>query len=138
MIGIVLVGHNHLAEEFHNVVKTIVGEVGHIASVYIDHAEQAEASMKRVAEAIKNVDSGEGVLVLTDMFGGTPSNLSLSFLEQGKVEVLTGVNLPMLVKVITLRDTGKDLSELARELMLYGRENICIASELLENNNNKN
>ena len=78
------------------------------------------------------MDKGDGALVLTDMFGGTPSNLSLSFLEEGKVEVLTGVNLPMLIRLITLRDNGGKLLELAKDLKSYGRKNICIASEILK------
>lgn len=132
MVGIVLVGHCNLAEELYNVVKTIVGEVENICPVYVDLNEPPEDSIKKVAKAIQKVDKGDGALVLTDMFGGTPSNLSLSFLEEGKVEVLTGVNLPMLIRLITLRDKGRELSELARDLKSYGRKNICIASEILK------
>ena len=131
MVGIVLVGHCNLAKELHNVVKSIVGDVENISSVYFNDNEPPEDSIKKVSSAIKKVDKSDGVLVLTDMFGGTPSNLSLSFLEYGKVEVLTGVNLPMLIRLITLRDNGKKLPELAKELKAYGKKNICIASEIL-------
>ena len=135
MVGIVLVGHCNLAEEFYKVVRTIVGEVENICPVYVDLNEPPEDSIKKIAKAIQKVDKGAGALVLTDMFGGTPSNLSLSFLKEGKVEVLTGVNLPILIRLITLREHGKDLSELARDLKSYGRKNICIASEILKKQN---
>ncbi|GAF68022.1 unnamed protein product [marine sediment metagenome] len=132
MVGIVIVGHCNLAEELYRVVKMIVGEVENICPVYVDLNEPPEDSIKKVAKAIQKVDKGDGALVLTDMFGGTPSNLSLSFLEEGKVEVLTGVNLPMLIRLITLRDNGGKLLELAKDLKSYGRKNICIASEILK------
>jgi PTS system mannose-specific IIA component len=132
MIGIVLVGHCHLAEELHTVIKSIVGTVENVCSVNFVPDEPPEESIKKVAGAIRKVDKGDGVLMLTDMFGGTPSNLSLSFLEEGRVEVLTGVNLPMLIRLITLRANGKKLSDMAQELKLYGQKNICIASEILK------
>ena len=113
MVGIVLVGHCNLAEEFHKIIKTIVGDVNHICPVSFDPEEPPEESINRVSDAIRKVDTGEGVIVLTDMFGGTPSNMSLSFLDAGKVEVLTGVNLPMLIRLITLRDNGRNISDLA-------------------------
>jgi len=132
MIGIVLVGHCRLAEEFHAIIKNIVGEVENICPVNFEANELPEESLKKLGAAIQKVNRGKGVLVLTDMFGGTPSNLSLSFLEEGKVEVLTGVNLPMLIRVITLRSNGRTLSDLTLELQSYGQKNICIASELLK------
>ena len=135
MIGIVLVGHSNLAEEFYKILELIVGEVDNIYPVYLDPADQPDKSTKKLSEAIKNADHGQGVLVLTDMFGGTPSNLSLSFLDDGKVEVLTGVNLPMLVRLITLRKNQKKLIELAKDLKTYGQKNICLASEILKNQN---
>ncbi len=132
MIGIVLVGHCRLADELYRIVKNIVGDIDNIRPVNFEPDESPDDSMKKVAAAIQQVNKGKGVLVLTDMFGGTPSNLSLSFLEEGKVEVLTGVNLPMLIRLITLRSNGRELSDLARELKAYGQKNICIASELLQ------
>lgn len=132
MVGIVLVGHCELADEFHNVVKSIVGEVDNLSSVILETDEPSEVSMKKISAAIREVNDGDGVLVLTDMFGGTPSNLSLSFLEEGQVEVLTGTNLPMLIRLITIRRKGNKLSALAKELKSYGKKNIFIASELLK------
>ena len=131
MVGIVLVGHCNLAHEFHKIIKTIVGDVNHICPVSFDPEEPPEDSINRVSDAIRKVDTGEGVIVLTDMFGGTPSNMSLSFLDAGKVEVLTGVNLPMLIRIITLRDNGRNIADLAKYLKSYGRKNICIATEIL-------
>lgn len=132
MVGIVLIGHSRLAEEFMAVLKSIVGNVEHICSVSFEPQETPDASMKKVARAIQQVGKGDGVLILTDMFGGTPSNLSLSFLEDGKVEVVTGLNLPMLIRLITLRENGSNLIELARDLTSYGRRNIYVASEILK------
>ena len=132
MIGIVLVGHCRFADELCRIVKNIVGDIDNMCPVNFEPEESPDDSMKKVAAAILRVNKGKGVLVLTDMFGGTPSNLSLSFLEYGKVEVLTGVNLPMLIRLITLQNTSNQLSELASELKAYGQKNICIASELLQ------
>ena len=131
MIGIVLVGHCRLAEELYRILSNIVGAVDNVIPVNFEPDESPDESMKKVAAAIQKVNAGEGVLVLTDMFGGTPSNLSLSFLEEGKVEVLTGVNLPMLIRLITMNRNSRNLAELAAELKAYGQKNICIASELL-------
>lgn len=132
MIGIVLVGHCRFADELYRILQNIVGTIDAICPVNFEPEESPDDSMKKVAAAIQKVNTGSGVLVLTDMFGGTPSNLSLSFLEEGKVEVITGVNLPMLIRLITLQDSAKQLSELAADLKAYGQRNICIASELLQ------
>jgi len=133
MIGVVIVGHCNLAEELLSVVKLIAGEVDNFTAVSFDLQKPPDDSLKKVSDAVKKVDDGDGVLILTDMFGGTPSNLSLSFLETGRVEVLTGVNLPILIRLITLRENGHKLKALAKDLKLYGRKNICIASEILKN-----
>jgi mannose PTS system EIIA component len=132
MVGVVLVGHCRLAEELYAIIKMIVGPVEGICPVSFDEGESPEQSIKKVSAAIHQVKTADGVLVLTDMFGGTPSNLSLSFLEEDNVEVLTGVNLPMLVRLITLRKGAKPLAELTQDLKLYGQKNICIASEILK------
>ena len=133
MIGVVIVGHCNLADELLAVVKLIAGEVKNIVAVSFDMQKPPDDAVEKVSSAVKKVDDNDGVLILTDMFGGTPSNLSLSFLESGKVEVITGVNLPILVRLVTLRENGHKLKALAKDLKAYGRENICIASELLKN-----
>jgi PTS system mannose-specific IIA component len=131
MIGIVIVAHCNLAEELNRIANMIVGEQKNIYPVSFDPADPPDKCMKKVSRVIQSADSGSGVLVLTDMFGGTPSNMSLSCLEGGRVEVVTGVNLPMLIRLITLREGKIDLMELARELKSYGKKNIFIASEIL-------
>ncbi len=131
MIGVIIVTHSALADEFLMATQQIVGDVEGIEPISIDPSEPIEEVKKRIKKAIKKVDAGEGVLILTDMFGGTPSNISLSFLEKGKVEVVTGVNLPMLIKLSTLREE-KALDDLASFIRSYGQKNIHLASEILE------
>ena len=100
MIGVLILSHYRLADEFIAALRHIVGEVPHVRAIGLDPAATAPEEMHaQIDKAIREVDQGHGVLVLVDMFGGTPSNLSLSFLDEGRVEVVTGVNLPMLVKV---------------------------------------
>ena len=99
-------------------------------SVSVDPNQPVDKMRTAIAAAIKNAEQGEGVLILTDMFGGTPSNISLSFLEERRVAVVTGINLPMLIKLATLRE-DKQLDELATFVKEYGRRNISVASEIL-------
>ncbi|MBW2039511.1 MAG: PTS sugar transporter subunit IIA [Deltaproteobacteria bacterium] len=131
MIGVVIVTHSALADEFLMATQQIIGDVEGMEPVSIDPSEPLEEVEKRIKKAVKKVNAGEGVLILTDMFGGTPSNISLSFLEKGKVEVVTGVNLPMLIKLSTLREE-KALDDLASFIRSYGQKNIHLASEILE------
>ena len=127
MIGVLVLSHYRLADEF-------VGALRHIDAALIDRVlyeiNTPEDMRGQIDKALREVDTGEGVLVLVDMFGGTPSNLSLSFLEEGRIEVVTGVNLPMLVKVARHKPGTAihDLAEMARD---YGRRNISVASDLL-------
>jgi PTS system mannose-specific IIA component len=132
MVGIVLVAHYRLADEFFQIMKMIVGQIDNFCPVHFDPEDSPEDSLKKIADAINKVETGSGVLILTDMFGGTPSNLSLSFLKEGKVEVLTGVNLPILIKIAHLRDKNMKLGELAKELKRCGQKNIALASEILQ------
>lgn len=131
MVGVLIVTHSALADELLLATQQIVGEIQGIEPISIDPTEPVEDIRDRIKKGIKKVDRGEGVLILTDMFGGTPSNISLSFLERGKVEVVTGVNLPMLLKLATLKDE-MDLKELASYIVNYGKRNIHLASEVLE------
>jgi PTS system mannose-specific IIA component len=108
----------------------IVGDLPRFAAVSIGWHDDAEVAREAIAEAVGRVDEGAGVLILTDMFGGTPSNLGLSFLEAGHVEVVTGVNLPMLIKLAKARPRT-DLAVLSRELCEHGRTAIRVASDLL-------
>ncbi len=130
MIGIVIVTHGLLGKEIQKSAEFIVGSLESCATVSVDNGRGPDAIRQAIEQAIKNVNRGAGVLVLTDMFGGTPSNISLSFLEEGRVEVLTGVNLPMLIKAVQLRGTAA-LAEAAQAIGEYGRKSITVAGEIL-------
>jgi PTS system mannose-specific IIA component len=134
MIGVVIVTHSALADEFLMATQQIVGAVEGIEPISIDPSDPLEEVEARIKKGIKKVDMGKGVLILTDMFGGTPSNISLSFQKKGKVEIVTGINLPMLIKLSTPLREEKTLDELASFIKLYGQKNIHLASEILERN----
>jgi len=134
MVGVVIVTHCDLANELLKATRLIVGEekaVEGMEALSVQMSEMNEELRRRIAAAVRKVDQGEGVLVLTDMFGGTPSNLSLSFLKEGGVEVVTGVNLPMMVALGNYRE-GKTLRELAEFVTSYGRKHINLANEFLQ------
>jgi PTS system mannose-specific IIA component len=134
MIGILIVTHCGLGSALIDAAEFIIGSkpLG-TAPVSIDLNEQTEKLRKKIEDGIKEVDRNEGVLILTDMFGGTPSNLSYTFLEDGRVEVLSGVNLPMLVKALNTRDSQK-LAELAATVETFGKKSISLASGILKGN----
>ena len=129
-IGIVIVTHYRLGEEFLQALRLIVPEAPEFRAVSIDPSQSVEEMRDDISIALGAADRGDGVLVLTDMFGGTPSNISLSFLDEHQVEVVTGVNLPMLIKLATMAEPDS-LDELAAFIKQYGRRNISVASELL-------
>lgn len=131
MIGVIIVTHGNIAIEMLNSTKFIMGKAENMVAVSVDPKESVEELRRKIHEAIKSVDQGEGVLILTDMFGGTPSNVGLSFLEEGRVEVITGLNLPILLKLCTNRE-GWKLTDLAFFVKSYGQRNISIASEILK------
>ena len=131
MIGVLIVTHYRLAEEFLQALQLIVGELEHFQAIGLDPSSPPEAMRVRIAKAMREADTGGGVLMLVDMFGGTPSNLCLSFLDDSRVEVVTGVNLPMLVKVARA-DGNLSLKEVAELAQDYGRRNISVASDVLE------
>ncbi len=133
MLGIVIITHLKLGEELLAVAELIVGKLKQFQAVSINPTEGVEEIREKISEAIRRVDKGKGILILTDMFGGTPSNISLSFLEEGKIEVITGVNLPMLLKLSTY-EGEKDLTGLAKFIKTYGQKNINLASEILKKN----
>ncbi len=134
MIGIVIVTHRQLADALIDATEFILGEKSEaIVGVSIDINEDAVNLREKISDAIKQVETGAGVLVLTDMFGGTPSNLSYSFLEEGKIEVLSGVNLPILIRAIHSRNK-LELQKLAEALETFGRKSISLASGILKGN----
>lgn len=131
MIGLVLVTHGRLAEEFVAAMEHVVGEQVALRAVCIGPDDDMERRRLDILEAVERVDDGGGVVVLTDMFGGTPSNLAISVMEAGRIEVIAGVNLPMLIKLASARDGGSldDAVAAAREA---GRKYINVASSLLK------
>ena len=132
MIGVVIVTHCRLAEELIAAARLVVGEeLKQFQPVSIGPSEGTEDIRGKIIGAIRKVDEGQGVLILTDMYGGTPSNISLSFLEDKKIEVITGVNLPMLLKLAT-HPNEMDLEKLAVFITEYGQRNINLASEVLK------
>ncbi len=134
MTGIVIVTHSQLGNALIEASEFILGQPPEqVVAVSINLKEKAEDLRKKIADGIKSVDRKKGILILTDMFGGTPSNLSYSFLEEGKVEVISGVNLPVLVRALSARDS-KALDELAADLEKYGKRSISLASGVLKGN----
>ena len=129
-VGVVIVTHYRLGEEFLQALRLIIPDAPPFAAVAVDPTQSVDDIRKAIASALAKTDAGEGVLVLTDMFGGTPSNMSLSFLDEHHVEVVTGINLPMLIKLATLSEE-KPLEELATFIKEYGQRNISVASEPL-------
>ena len=130
MIGVVVVTHGQLATELVNAAETIVGDLPRFAAVSIGWHEDTQQAREEIAAAVARVAQKDGVLILTDMFGGTPSNLAMTFLTQHAVEVITGVNLPMLIKLAGLTE-GADLLTVARDMREHGRHAIWVASDLL-------
>ena len=130
-VGFVVVTHGNLANELIAAAEMIVGKMKNLRAVAIASSSSPEKSREDIVRAIDAVDSGRGAIILTDLFGGTPSNLSISFLEEKKIEVVTGVNLPMMIKLSNIRES-MDLDEMARFIKSYGRENITVAGELLK------
>ncbi|HSN13647.1 MAG TPA: PTS sugar transporter subunit IIA [Anaeromyxobacteraceae bacterium] len=130
MLGIVVATHGRLAEEILRTAEGIVGKLEQCEPVSVGAESSMEDARARLAQAVKRVDSGDGVLVLTDMFGGTPANLALTFLDE-KLEVVTGVNLPMILKLATARGDNPVLLAAAELAAAHGQKNITLASELL-------
>ena len=134
MIGILVVTHNQLGDALIESAEFIIGgRPKALESISIDLNQNAESLRKKIADTIKKVDQKDGVLILTDMFGGTPSNLSYSFLEEGRIEVLSGVNLPVLIQAVNTREK-MDLTDLGNNLEKFGKKSISLASGILKGN----
>ncbi|MHB2267374.1 PTS sugar transporter subunit IIA [Aliihoeflea sp. PC F10.4] len=130
MIGIVLVTHGHLADEFRNAVQHVVGEQEQLETVSIEADDDMEQRRRDIVDAVARADSGVGVIILTDMFGGTPSNLAISVMAADNVEVIAGVNLPMLIKLTSVRKCD-DMALALEEAQNAGRKYINVASQVL-------
>lgn len=130
MIGMVLVTHGRLADEFRNALEHVVGPQEFLETICIDATDAVEDRRADIVQAVERAENGSGVIVLTDMFGGTPSNLAISVMETGRVEVIAGVNLPMLVRLSGVRK-GQDLAKALDEAQNAGRKYINVASQFL-------
>jgi PTS system mannose-specific IIA component len=130
MIGGIIVSHGRLAEELLNALTIILGEAPNIEAISIGWYDDVEDSKKKISQCLKRVDQKNGVIIFTDMFGGTPSNLSFSFLRDNQVEIITGINLPMLIKFVSLQRSN-NLRDVAKKVVEQGKKNIHLASALL-------
>ena len=131
MVGVVIAAHGELAHELFRTTQFIMGKVEQMVPLTIDPSQPVDQLQSTIKRAIKEVDSGDGVLIITDMYGGTPANMALAFLEEGRVEIITGANLPMLIRACQVRDNGVGLADLADTVVEYGRKSIKQASALL-------
>jgi len=130
MIGMVLVTHGRLAAELVNALEHVVGPQANVASICIAPDDDMEQRRRDILDAVETTDTGEGVILLTDMFGGTPSNLAISVMDRAKVEVIAGINLPMLVKLASVREKTT-IAEAVAKAQEAGKKYINIASQLL-------
>jgi PTS system mannose-specific IIA component len=131
MIGALVVSHGQLAQELLAAAEMIVGEISHIQAVSIGWHDDVNDARSDIERRIADVEGGSGVLILTDMFGGTPSNIAFSFHEPGKVDIVTGANLPMIIKIASQKE-GETLESLARSVCEQGRSSISMASDFLK------
>jgi len=131
MIGIVLVTHGGLADELRKAALTIQPDITRIVAVALEWNQTGEDARERIARGLEEAEEGEGALILTDMFGGTPTNLTLSFLQKDRIEIVTGVNLPMVLKCAALQKSGKSVVEVAHLTRDRGQRSIYVASDLL-------
>jgi PTS system mannose-specific IIA component len=131
VIGVLIVTHGRLAEELKAAALTIQPDIAQIVAVALDWSQVGDDASRRIAEGLEEADRGDGAVILTDMFGGTPTNLSLPFLKRDRVEIVTGVNLPMLLKCAALQKSGKPVVEIAHVAKDRGQRSIYVASDLL-------
>jgi PTS system mannose-specific IIA component len=131
VIGALIVTHGRLANELLNAAQKIEAKAGVMEAVPLEWTDSVDEAREKIRKALDRIGDAEGVIIFTDMFGGTPSNISLSFLEKGRVEIVTGVNLPMVVKFATMQHDAKDVSTLAHVICEKGSKAIRVASDLL-------
>jgi PTS system mannose-specific IIA component len=131
VIGALIVTHGRLAYELLNAAQKIETNVAGVEAVPLEWTDTVDEAREKIGQALERINNGNGVIIFTDMFGGTPSNISLSFLEKGRVEIVTGVNLPMVVKFATLAQDATDVATLAHVISEKGSKAIRVASDLL-------
>ena len=136
MVGIVICAHGNLANELLATLDFITGSSGSVTAVAVDHNTEVSVARKIVKEAIRAADDGDGALVVTDLYGGTPSNICMSLEDELKIEIISGVNLPILIKAVSMQKNS-DLKTMAVKLLDYGKENIYLSSEILKGKNAK-
>lgn len=136
MVGTLIITHGNLGQELIKSAELIKGPLENVMHICIDQAKDVEEAKKEISNAMKKLDKGKGILILTDLFGGTPSNISLSFIKEEKVEVITGVNLPMVLKLSEAK-SDMTLREFAGMIKSYGEKNIMLASDLLNKKVNR-
>ena len=132
MIGGLIVTHGRLADELLKAAETIEGTLTRIEAVPLDWNDTVDQARAKIGDALQRIHDHHGVIIFTDMFGGTPSNISLSFLEKDRVEIITGVNLPMIIKFASLQNECEDVATLAHVIREKGSKSIRVASDLLE------
>lgn len=132
MIGIVICCHGNMGEGMRHAAQMIVPNSEQLQVVPVNPSDSGERVLSQLKEAIKSTDDGDGVLMLTDLFGGTPTNISCALLNEAKIEIVTGFNLPLLIKALMIRNDISDLSTLAKTAAEYGQRHISIAGELLK------
>ncbi len=130
MVGALVVAHGQLAQELLAAARMIVGDLPHVAAVSIGWSDNVEGARAKIEEALKSVDKGQGVLILTDMFGGTPSNICMTLMQKDRVEIITGVNLPMIINLAS-QEENETAATLARRVVNQGKGSITLASEVL-------
>ena len=131
MIGALIVTHGNLAFELLSAAQKIESNVGVIEAVPLEWTDTVDEAREKIAQALERIGTDDGVIIFTDMFGGTPSNISLSFLDKNRVEIVTGVNLPMIVKFATMQHEARDVATLAHVISEKGSKAIRVASDLL-------
>ena len=131
MVGAIVVTHGQLARELVTAAEMITGDLPNVTSVSVGWHDDPSVIHQEIEKAIGKVDAGNGVLILTDMFGGTPSNVALTFLEKAHIEIITGVNLPMILKLSNQKE-GTELHSIAKSVLAQGKKNITLASEVLK------
>ena len=131
MIGALIVTHGNLAYELLNAARQIEADVAGIEAVPLEWSDTVDEAREKIAAGLERIGRDRAVIIFTDMFGGTPSNISLSFLDQGRIEIVTGVNLPMIVKFAMVKEEAKDVSTLAHVISEKGSKAIRVASDLL-------
>ena len=133
MIGLMIITHGNLALELRSAMEHMIGDQNDIEILSITPEDDIDIQKNNIEKKLKELNQGKGVIILTDVFGGTPSNLALNFLDPGVVEIMSGVNLPMLIKICQLRD--KDILEVIQEGKIAAQKYISIASEIVSDNN---